>query len=55
MKKFIYGFLTGFSFFLMRFLFENATTSIADKPYAWLMYLALPLLIGIYYITEEVK
>jgi hypothetical protein len=55
MKKFVYGFAFGFSFFVADKLLEYATTSVADKPYAWLMYLALPLLIGIHYITEEVK
>lgn len=50
MKNFIYGLLTGVSFWLVKMLFENANTSIADKPLSWLMYGLFPLLILIFYL-----
>jgi hypothetical protein len=55
MKNFIFGFLFGFSFFVTRWMLNIATTSIASQPYAWMSYLVIPLLISVYYITEEVK
>jgi hypothetical protein len=55
MKNFIYGLLTGSSFFITRWLFDVATTDIASKPYSWIAYLQIPLLIGIFYLTEEVN
>lgn len=45
MKQTIFGFLLGFSFFITRRLFDIATTDIASVQGAWLLYLALPLLI----------
>lgn len=53
MKKFIYGFSVGFSFFVTRWLFDIATTDIASKPYSVIAYLLLPMLIGIFYFTER--
>ena len=50
MRKFIFGFLFGFSFFVSKLIIENTTTSIAEKPCANLLYIIFPMLIsGIYY------
>ena len=53
MKKFIYGFLMGFSFFVMKLLIENATTDIASRPERWLMYILFPLLIFLFMLDEK--
>jgi hypothetical protein len=53
MKQMIFGFLIGFSFFVTRWLFDIATTDIANKPGAWLMYLAFPLLILLVAVTKD--
>lgn len=47
MKKYIIGFLYGFSFFVTKWLFENAITDIASKSGAFLLYACFPLLIFI--------
>ena len=53
MKQIIFGFSLGFSFFITRWLFDIATTDIANKPGAWLMYFAFPLLILLGTATKE--
>ena len=53
MKQMIFGFSIGFSFFVTRWLFDIATTEIASKPYAWLLYFSLPLLMVIGAITND--
>ena len=55
MKNFVYGLLTGVSFWIVKMLFENANTSIADKPLSWLIYGLFPLLIFIFYLFEGGK
>ena len=55
MKKFICGFLMGFSFFVTRWLFDIATTDIANKSGAFLLYGCFPLLILIYILDSKQK
>ena len=46
MKNCIYSFLYGFSFFVTKLVyFNNPTADIMNKPFSWMLYFTLPLLI----------